>query len=192
MRQLIAKHMPTKARRHPARSDIAIGINPIKPAPKDRPIRSVRPVRSVRSVRPTDRPSVRRCAPAYSSNNSQRLSCGSSGGAYTPFMPRHVSFDERSSGAPASGSLPGYSCRVSASSPGSSCAGGGSGGSGPRDASSPKAIAMRWLESSRVSLGRRVSFGNVSPSAAPSAAPAGAQYNLRSRGVQRAETGMRV
>ena len=93
-----------------------------------------------------------------SSNNSQRLSCGSlggsSGGAYTPFMPRHVSFDERSSGAPASGSLPGYSCRVSASSPGSSCAGGGSGGSGPRDASSPKAIAMRWLESSRVSLAR--------------------------------------
>ena len=127
-----------------------------------------------------------------SSNNSQRLSCGSSGGAYTPFMPRHVSFDERSSGAPASGSLPGYSCRVSASSPGSSCAGGGNGGSGSRDASSPKAIAMRWLESSRVSLGRRVSFGNVSPSAAPSAAPAGAQYNLRSRGVQRAETGMRV
>ena len=43
MCQCMAKHAPTKARSYPARSDMAIGINPFKPAPKTRPIRPTRP-----------------------------------------------------------------------------------------------------------------------------------------------------
>ena len=43
MHQRMAKHALTKARSHPARSDIAIGITPSKPAPKARPIRPFRP-----------------------------------------------------------------------------------------------------------------------------------------------------
>ena len=50
MQQRTAKHAPTKARSYLARSDIAIGINPFKPAPKARPIRP---------FRPSDRPTVR-------------------------------------------------------------------------------------------------------------------------------------
>jgi len=39
----MAKHLPAKARSRLAGSDVAIEINPFKPAPKPRPVRSVRP-----------------------------------------------------------------------------------------------------------------------------------------------------